>query len=204
SGFIQAWTLPNLKKIWETNLTAPPLNYHPSHLSEIKISPSGDVVGKTENSRIFVVNLWGTGVVLDRDERAAVMINPTLRGPNRPTITNVAWLTGTAHITADQLASILSGPPEERGPVKHGYALLPPPPPPGAAKKTDAGSQQEGEGIWASMSKALDERTRALDNVGESMNRLGDSVAGFGDEVDKFVKGQTRKAGWGMLKSKFF
>ncbi|RPA84584.1 hypothetical protein BJ508DRAFT_236147 [Ascobolus immersus RN42] len=204
AGIIAAYTLPNLKEIWKTDLTAAPLNYHPAHLSEIKISPSGDIIGKTENNRVFVVNLWGTGLVLDRDERAAVMINPTLRGPNRPTITNVAWITGTAHITTEQLALILSGPPEERGPIKHGYALLPPPPPPGAMRRTDIGSQQEGEGLWASMSKALDERTKALDNVGESMNRLGDSVAGFGNEVDKFVKGSTRKAGWGLLKSKFF
>lgn len=62
------------------------------------------------------------------------------------------------------------------------------------------GSGRQEEGIFASMSRSIQERTEKLNLVGDSMDKLGETSASFADDVGKYVNQQKKKA---ILGSKF-
>lgn len=66
---------------------------------------------------------------------------------------------------------------------------------------TRAGTQASGsgpgrqdEGIFASMSRQIQERTEKLNIMGDSMDKLGETSANFADDVGKYVNQQKKKA----------
>lgn len=68
-----------------------------------------------------------------------------------------------------------------------------------AGNQAGSSGKQE-EGIFASMSRSIQERTEKLNLVGDSMDKLGETSANFADDVGKYVNQQKKKA---ILGSKF-
>lgn len=63
-----------------------------------------------------------------------------------------------------------------------------------------SGSGRQDEGIFANMSRQIQERTEKLNIMGDSMDKLGETSANFADDVSKYVNQQKKKA---LLGSKF-
>lgn len=145
-------------------------------------------------------------------------MNPELLIPPRPTISNLQWISGTQHVTPEDMDLLIGGP--DRPPSKRMLAqaradeetrrrearaqnpsssssAYPSHP------KMQPGQQQSTEtwGAWAS--RNLNERTEKLGMVGDNMDHLSSNSKGWADDVNKFVNKQKRGLVTSALKSKF-
>lgn len=66
---------------------------------------------------------------------------------------------------------------------------------------SSSNSGRQNEGIFASMSRQIQERTEKLSVMGDSMDKLGETSANFADDVGKYVNQQKKKAILGSTSS---
>lgn len=212
-GCARAYSLPALKEIGSANI---------SHIMDVRrfadatITPSGDILGWVGPAEIALINVWGIGQnLVHRNEDA--LFNPNMVIPPRPTISNMQWISGSQHVTPEDIDLLISGP--DRPPSKREIA---------AARDEErtrleqeraakrqatessaaaaAGGAVEGasdEGYWAYLQRQMNERTERLNIMGDNMERLQGNSAGFASDVQKFVAKQKRGMVMGAVKSKF-
>lgn len=193
SGDVIYLSLPALNRVHEMSIAN--IGFDVTRkLDQFYVSDTGDLVGWLEDGQYGAACIWGIGTRL-RQSKPSLLYNPQLAVPPRPTISNLQWIAGTQHITAEQLAELIfpNRPPPPRQPIV-----------PKPIGRTNTASSQQGEGMWSAMQKGIEERTKNLNLMGDSMDRLGESAQSFSEEVDKFVKDAKRKALWGGIKGKFF
>jgi len=198
---LKAYTLPGLKSI--------PVELNLSRLSTpITILESGHILGWSGEHELELVYIFGKGVRLDDPSIPPdLLYNPETPPPPRPTISNLQWLSGTQYISTTDLDLLIGGP-DRPVSVKQQMQLRQEA---AAAKKAEregahAPSRADtgGGGVWANMTKTLQERTEQLSFAGDSMDKLGESSAQFADDVGKFVKKQQRDMLFKGVMGKFF
>lgn len=201
-GCAKAYSIPGLKEIASTNV---------SHIldvqrfSEALITPTGFVFGWTGPSEIVALNVWGTGQDLTRS--LDKLFNPDALVPPRPTISNLAWISGTQYVTPADMEKLLGGP--DRPPSKR---MIEQTRADEEAQRTadrlntESSSRpspgRQEEGYWAYMQRQVQERTENLGLAGDNMDRVEENSQGFADDVGKFVSSQKKKAVMGLIGSK--
>ncbi|KAK3677333.1 Lethal(2) giant larvae sro7 [Recurvomyces mirabilis] len=208
-GYARAYSIPALREIAAVNISNT-LNVR--RFSEAVITPTGHILGFTGPSELALLNVWGVG-----DDHAArlngdKLFNPSALIPPRPTISTVAWVTGTQYITPSDLTLLISGPGrpvskrmlqqqalEAETARKAGRAGGKAAVPPGAAGA--AGTDQET--YWAYMQRQVQERTEKLGLVGDGVENLEANSAGWMEDVNKYVNKQKRGVATSVLKAKF-
>ncbi|CAI7635727.1 unnamed protein product [Penicillium glandicola] len=201
-GHARAFSIPALRDIGCTKI-----NHIADmrRLSEACITPTGNIMAWVGPSEVGLFNVWGAGNGLHPSNDN--LYNPEAVVPQRPTITNVQWISGTQYISPADMDILIGGPErppskqmveqmkledqERRRALKEGRA-----PPPSAQDSSQ-------EGYWSYMSRQVQERTERLGIVGDSMDRLEENSSGFANDVNKYVQSQKKKAVLGMLGSKF-
>lgn len=63
-----------------------------------------------------------------------------------------------------------------------------------AGAQASSSSGRQDQGIFANMSRQIQERTEKLNIMGDSMDKLGETSANFADDVGKYVNQQKKKA----------
>lgn len=165
------------------------------------VTQTGDVFAWTGPSELAVVHVWGTGKPLQQSPDT--LINPKLETPPRPTISNMAWISGTQYVSPLDLDLLVGGP--DRPPSKRMMDAA-------AAERraaNEAGpsssrSPPSNEGWGDYLTRQLNERTEKLNIMGDSMENLQEQSQGWADDVNKFMGKQKRNIVLGSLKSKFF
>lgn len=201
-GCAKAFSVPGLKEIASTNV---------SHIldvrrfSEALITPTGFVIGWTGPSEIVALNVWGTGQDLTRS--LDKIFNPDALIPPRPTISNLAWISGTQYVTPAEMDKLLGGP--HRPPSKRMIEQMRADEEAhrtasrlntGSSNRPSPGRQEEG--YWAYMQRQVQERTENLGLAGDNMDKVDENSQGFADDVNKFVSSQKKKAVMGLIGSK--
>lgn len=199
---LKAYTLPGLKSI--------PVEINLSRLSSpITILESGHILGWSGEHELELVYMFGKGAKLDDPTILPdVLYNPETPPPPRPTISNLQWLSGTQYISTADLDLLIGGPDRPMS-VKQQMQLRQEA---AEAKRAEregahagpARTNSGGGGVWANMTKSIQERTEQLSFAGDSMDKLGETSAQFADDVGKFVKKQQRDMLFKGVMGKFF
>ncbi|KAK9777638.1 putative Lethal giant larvae (Lgl)-like C-terminal domain-containing protein [Seiridium cardinale] len=193
----RAFSLPGLKEIG----SAPLRMMDGSRSTDTIVDEDGNLFCWTGPSEIAVLNVWGASQEITNT--ADVLINPNLRIPPRPTISNVQWLSGTQYITPTDLDLLIGGP--DRPASKRMIAAT-------AAERQAAASgqanpgyprTQEAEGWGEYLTRSLNERTEKLNLTGESLDNAADASQRWAEDASKWVNQQKRNVLLGGLKSKF-
>jgi len=192
-GCARAYALPSLREISSIKLN----NLDVRRFGDAVITPSGIILGFTGPSELALISIFGTGEPLMT--RSDKIYNPDALIPPRPTISTVAWVTGTQYITPADMDVLIGGP--TRPPSKRMIAQ---------ARSEDeqrrradrssaaqAAVSQTDEGYWAYMQRQIQERTERLNTMGDSMDNLQQNSATWLDDVNKFVGKQKRSAATG-------
>ncbi|KAK3066580.1 hypothetical protein LTS18_001627 [Coniosporium uncinatum] len=198
-GTARAYTVPALKEINRLRVDS---IFDVKRLSDATITPSGDVLGWTGPSEMALINIWGSGLTLSRSKDA--LINPDLLIPPRPTISNLAWISGTQYVTPADMDILIGGP--DRPPSKRMIAQTQADQAAARQSARAGGSSAAGrsdETYWGYMQRQIQERTENLGIMGQSVDRLEDNSAGWADDVSKFVNRQKKNMVMGVVKSKF-
>ncbi|KAJ5861686.1 Lethal giant larvae (Lgl)-like C-terminal [Penicillium soppii] len=191
-GNARAFSIPALRDIGCTKI---------NHIADVRrlsdacITPTGTVMTWVGPSEIGLFNVWGDGSRVHPSNDK--LYNPEAVIPQRPTITNIQWISGTQYISPADMDILIGGPDrppskrmveqmkyedqERRKATREGRA-----PPPEAS-----GS---GQGYWSDMTRMVQERTERLGIAGDSMDRLEENSSGFANDVGKFVQSQKKKA----------
>ena len=195
-GTARTFSLPNIREVSSVRVEQ---ELDMQRLSEAIISSTGDIFGWKGPSEITVLNPWGSG--RDSAKSSDQLVNSSLLVPQRPTISNLQWISGTQNFTASDLDVLVGGP--DRPPSKkmvdqlrmeeqqqrRGTARAAS----GSSLDTAAAAQQD-EGYWAYMQRQVQERTERLNIMGDSMDKLEESSSNWADDVNKFVSNQKKKA----------
>ncbi|OJD34771.1 snare-dependent exocytosis protein [Diplodia corticola] len=215
-GCAKAYSIPALKEIGSTNI---------SHVMDVRrfadatITASGDILGWVGPAEMALINVWGIGQYLVQKNDDA-LYNPNMVIPPRPTISNMQWISGSQHVTPEDIDLLIGGPDrppskreiaaarddqrqrlEEERAAKRNAAESSAAAAAGGAGAADGSDGQEG--YWAYLSRQMNERTEKLNIMGDNMERLQDNSAGFASDVQKFVAKQKRGMVMGAVKSKF-
>ncbi|KAF1988323.1 hypothetical protein K402DRAFT_392075 [Aulographum hederae CBS 113979] len=205
-GKVKAYSIPALRDIGSVDVRG---IFEGKRLSEARITGSGDILGWTGPSEVALVNVWGSGLTVNRSKDT--LFNPDLLIPPRPTISNVQWISGTQHVTPSDMDLLIGGP--DRPPSKRmldqarndemqrraegraGGAA--------AGSSSAGGAAGADEGYWEYLQRQVQERTENLGIMGDKVDRLENNSAGWADDVSKFVAKQKRGLVMGAVKSKF-
>ncbi|KAJ5239730.1 hypothetical protein N7468_004349 [Penicillium chermesinum] len=201
-GNVRAFSIPGLREIG-----CKPINQIADmrRLSEASITPTGSVMAWTGPSEIALFNVWGRGETPPHSQDR--LYDPQKVVPPRPTITNLQWISGTQYVTPADMDLLIGGP--DRAPSKRMLEQM------RLTEEEERRAQREGrrarvqpqqdnnEGYWASMSRAVQERTERLGIAGDSMDRLEENSSNFANDVGKYIQTQKRKAVFSALGSKF-
>lgn len=195
-GNARMYALPSLRELAATKV---------SDLLDVRrfgdavVTPMGHILGFTGPSELALINVFGTGQPLGRSQDK--LFHPEALIPPRPTISTVAWVTGTQYITPADMDVLIGGP--QRPPSKRMIAQAQAEElQRRAAGRSSAAAQavgQQDEGYWAYMQRQVQERTERLGVVGDSMQSLEESSANWAEDVNKFVNRQKRNAATGSM-----
>lgn len=193
----RAFSLPGLKEIG----SAPLKMMDGSRSTDTIVDEDGNVFCWTGPSELAVLNVWGASQEISNT--ADILINPGLRVPPRPTISNVQWLSGTQYITPTDLDLLIGGPDRPAG--KRMIAAT------AAEQRANASGQanpiyartQEAEGWGDYLTRSLNERTEKLNLMGDSMDNAAGASQRWADDAGKWVGQQKKNIILGGLKSKF-
>ena len=196
-GCAKIFSLPGLKQIASTNI---------SHILDIQrfseaiVAPNGFIYGWTGPSEMAVLNIWGTGQNMTRSMDK--LFNPEALIPPRPTISNLAWISGTQYVTPADMDKLIGGP--DRPPSKRMIEQMRldeqaaraanRPNAGGTSSRSPPPVGRQDEGYWAYMQRQVQERTENLGLMGDNMDRLEDNSQGFAEDVNKFISSQKKKA----------
>lgn len=95
-GFLRGFSLPALKEIGSVRVDHV---LDVRRFSEAAITGTGDVFGWKGPAEMALLNVFGTGVEVGEGLRRDVLWNPELLIPQRPTISNLQWISGTQYVT---------------------------------------------------------------------------------------------------------
>lgn len=186
-GTARSYSIPSLREIGVEKLN-PPLD--PGRLKEALITATGDILGWTGPSETALLNVWGTGLLVNRNKD--VLFNPEALIPPRPTISNLQWVSGTQYVTPADMDILIGGP--DRPPSKRMIAQTRADE--AAARKagraTGSSSGKEEEGYWDYAMRQMNERMERLGTVSDSVNKLEETSSGWAEDVSKFVERQKR------------
>jgi syntaxin-binding protein 5 len=193
----RAFSLPGLKEIG----SAPMKMLDGSRAGDSIVDEDGNVFCWTGPSELAILSVWGAGS--DIVNTADVLINPELRIPPRPTISNVQWLSGTQHVSPTDLDLLIGGP--DRPPSKRMIAAT------AAEQRAAAGGlagpayprTQSTEGWGDYLTRQLNERTEKLNLMNDSMDSTADSSQKWAEDAAKWANDQKRKMLLGSITSKF-
>ena len=170
-----------------------------SRSEDAVVDSDGNLFCWTGPAEIAILEAWGVG--RDIENTADILINPNLVIPQRPTISNVQWLSGTQYVSPLDLDLLIGGP--DRPPSKRMMEAA-------AAEKRGAPATSprvatgEAEGWGEYLTRQLNERTEKLNLMGDTMEGAANSSQQYADSASKFMKQQQRNMLLGGLKSKFF
>ncbi|KAE9966062.1 hypothetical protein BLS_007235 [Venturia inaequalis] len=199
-GTARAFSIPALREIGSAKVSD---ILDRGRLGEAVITASGDIFGWTGPSETALLNIWGTGLVVNRSKDT--LFNPELLIPARPTISNFQWVSGPQHVTPSDMDLLIGGP--DRPPSKRMIAQ---------ARSDEAAAKQASrpgasgapagaqEGYWEYMQRQLNERTEKLGLVNDNVNKLEQNSSSWADDVGKFVNKQKKNMVMGAIKGKFF
>ncbi|KIW00842.1 uncharacterized protein PV09_07602 [Verruconis gallopava] len=197
-GIARAFAIPSLKEIASARIGDV---LDRNRLDEAIITETGDIFGWTGPSETAMLNVWGSGLVINRNKDT--IFNPELVIPPRPTISNFQWISGSQYVTPSDLDLLIGGP--DRPPSKRMIAQARADEI--AARQAGRSNQQAGgqdQGYWAYMQDQINQRTQNLSLMGDSVNKLEESSASWAEQASKFVAQQKRNMVFGAMKSKFF
>lgn len=200
-GCAKIFSIPGLKLIASTSVSH---NMDVQRFSEAIITPTGYIFGWTGPSEMAALNIWGTGQDLTRS--LDKLFNPEVLIPPRPTISNLAWISGTQYVTPADMDKLLGGP--DRPPSKRMIEQMRSDEEaqraanrqPASSSRNPPPSRQD-EGYWAYMQRQVQERTENLGLAGDNMDKLEENSQGFADDVGKFISQQKKKA---VMGGKFY
>lgn len=186
-GTARSYSVPALKELGATKLS-PPLD--PRRLNEALITSTGDVLGWTGPSEAALLNVWGTGLVLNRSKD--LLFNPEAVIPSRPTISNLQWVSGTQYVTPADMDILIGGP--DRPPSKRmiAQARADEATARKAGRASTSSSGREQEGYWDYAMRQMNERMERLGTMNDSVNKLEETSSGWAEDVGKFVERQKR------------
>ncbi|KAL2023730.1 hypothetical protein VTK56DRAFT_1444 [Thermocarpiscus australiensis] len=201
----RAYSLPGLKEIGRAAL--PMLD--PSRTISTVISRHGEIFGWTGPSEIAVLPVWGSGRPAPLPPSHDTLVNPELKIPPRPTISNLQWITGSQYVSPTDLDLLIGG--EGRPPSKRmvaaaaaeqrravGAAA-------GASSRAETAAAASGQEGWGEyLTRQLNERTERLNMVDDAMSRLQETSQGWAEDMSKFVKRQKRDLLLGGVKKSLF
>lgn len=194
----RAYSIPGLKEIGKADLPM----VDSSRSTSAVVTQTGDVFAWTGPSELAVIHVWGTGK--KPEQSPDTLINPELKCPPRPTISNLQWISGTQYISPPDLDLLVGGP--DRPPSKR---MLDAAAAEQRAARSGAGpagssqpASQEGWGDY--LTRQLNERTEKLNMMGDNMENLQEQSAGWANDVNKFISKQKRNVIMGGIKGKFF
>ncbi|KAI6343157.1 hypothetical protein MCOR30_001597 [Pyricularia oryzae] len=197
----RAFSIPGLKEISKASLNG---TMDPGRSGGSLVTPTGDIFCWAGPSELVAVPVWGGGTGVSNSDDT--MINPAMKVPPRPTISNMQWISGTQHVSPTDLDELIGGP--DRPPSKRMIAA--------AAEEQRlargggvsssstamrAGATQEGWGEY--LTRQLNERTEKLNIVNDSMDNLQTKSQGWADDVNKYVSKQKKNLVLGAIKGKF-
>lgn len=191
----RAYSIPGLKEIGKADLPMVDVSRSTSSV----VTQTGDIFAWAGPAELAVLHVWGTGK--GPQQSPDTLINPDLRCPPRPTISNLQWISGTQHVSPLDLDLLVGG--QDRPPSKR---MLEAAAAEQRAARTGAGpaGQPAQEGWGDYLTRQLNERTEKLNIMGDNMDNLQQQSAGWADDVNKFIGKQKRNVVLGGLKSKFF
>lgn len=193
----RAYSIPGLKDLGKADLPM----IDSTRSTNTVVTQTGDIFAWSGPSELALVHVWGTGKGLQQSPD--IMINPKLEIPPRPTISNMAWISGTQYVSVLDLDLLVGG--ADRPPSKRMMDAA-------AAERQAAGvagvagssSSTQPEGWGDYLTRQLNERTEKLNIMGDTMDNLQENSQGWANDVNKFVNKQKRNMFMGSLKSKFF
>jgi len=190
-GTARAYSIPALREVGGAKISD---ILDRERLGDAIVTETGDVFGWTGPSETAMLNVWGTGIVINRSKD--IVFNPELLIPTRPTISNFQWISGSQHVTPSDMDLLIGGP--DRPPSKRMIAQQ------RAdeiaarqAGRSHGGQAGQDEGYWSYMQNQLNERTKNLNIMGDSVNKLEESSANWADQAGKFVADQKRNMVFG-------
>jgi hypothetical protein len=202
-GTARGFSIPGLKEIGSTRVNH---ILDTKRFSEAIVTMTGDILGWAGPSEIALVNVFGTGSLLQPSTDR--LFDPAKVVPPRPTISNLQWIAGTQYITPSDMDILIGGP--DRPPSKRMVAEA------RAAQEAEFQRQRESartgkapppdqsqEGYWAYMQRQIQERTESLGLAGDSMDRAAESSENWSEGVSKYIAKQKRQAALGFIGSKF-
>jgi WD40 repeat protein len=193
-GTARAFSIPALKEIGGAKIGD---ILDRNRLNDAIITETGDIFGWTGPSETTMLNIWGTGITINRSKD--ILFNPDLAIPPRPTISNFQWISGSQYVTPSDMDLLIGGP--DRPPSKRMLAQARSDEI--AARQANranpqaAGAGNEDQGYWAYMQNQLNERTKNLNLMGDSVNKLEESSASWADQASKYVASQKRNMMFG-------
>ncbi|KAI5817520.1 lethal giant larvae like, C-terminal-domain-containing protein [Pyronema omphalodes] len=179
-GSVQNYSLPGLSAVGKK------LDLPFNMSREIRIMENGHIVGWIGNSaEIAMVSIVPKNFkrVLD------VLYNPDTPPIQRPTISNLQWVTGTQFVSIEDLNVIIGG-------VNRPEKLTP-----AQVAEVQASSST---GVFSDLAKRINERGEKLQGVEDSFDSLTNSAMGLSDAVSKYVGQQKKKALIGGITGKWF
>ncbi|EPS44716.1 hypothetical protein H072_1302 [Dactylellina haptotyla CBS 200.50] len=195
TGKLKMFSIPALKDIGTVDLPAA-IDF--SRLSECRVSREGYVTAWTGPVEIGLFYLWGVCRTL-KDQPKDSLHNPEVPVPPRPTISNLQWIKGTQHISADDFDQLVGGVDRPMSKKQLEEARR------AAAAQGGAGKQggAAGAGLFGSMAAGFNQRTQNLTNFQDNMAHLENTTTDFAKATTKFIEQQKRQAALGTIK-KFF
>ncbi|KAF2433713.1 hypothetical protein EJ08DRAFT_694198 [Tothia fuscella] len=199
-GSARAYSIPALKEIGRADVSKV---LDPRRLSDAIITCSGDILGWTGPSEVALLNVWGTGLIINRSKD--VLFNPDLPIPPRPTISNFQWVSGTQYVTPMDMDLLIGGPdrPPSKRMMDQARSDQVQAKQQARAGGGPAAAQGQQEGYWDYMQRQMAERTEKLNLMGDSVDKLGEASAGWADAAGKFVQQQKKNMIMGAVKGRF-
>jgi len=211
-GKARAYAIPSLREITTLDLTTLGSNTVGSPGLDVRrfdsaaIASTGYIMAFTGPSNVALFSIFGTGETLAR--RQDLLFNPEFVIPPRPTISAVAWVTGTQYITPLDMDILIGGP--DRPPSKRMIAQARSEEEQrrqsiraGSSAGGPSAAQQPDEGYWAYMQRQIQERTEKLGLAGDRVDDLEQNSSQWLADVNKFVGRQKRAAATGLIRAKF-
>lgn len=204
-GMLVSYSLPGLKSIG-AQLSLRHV-FEKERMSASRVLESGHILGWTGEHEIGLLYQWGKGV-RSRDTPSDTLYNPSTPPLPRPTISNFQWLSGTQHVSIQDLDLLIGGPDRPMSKKQQQAARTAANAEREASKRggqaSDGGAGGSGEGVFANMARNMRERTEKLSFTTDTMDRLEESSASFAEDVSKYVSQQKRKALLGGITGKWF
>ena len=184
-GTAKAFSIPALREIGSAKVMD---ILDVRRFGEAVVTDSGDVFGWTGPSETALINVWGSGLLLNRSKD--LLFNPEALIPPRPTISNMQWVSGTQYVTPADMDLLIGGP--DRPPSQRMIMQT----------RADAAAERQAgrpapagsadEGYWSYMTRQINERTEKLGLMDDNVSKLSETSANWAQQAGDFVNKQKK------------